>query len=133
MGCIGLGWLAASVAVHTVYHFALPRAYQHGEFGVVYPVARGSAPLFVTLGAALLAGEWPGATGLAGVLCLSLGVLALSLRSGAASGYGGSGYALATGAMIACYTVIDGWVRAHPAPRCSMRPCSRWAMAWPRC
>ena len=102
------GWLAASVAVHTVYHFVLPRAYQHGEFGVVYPVARGSAPLFVTLGAALLAGEWPGATGLAGVLCLSLGVLALSLRSGAASGYGGSGYALATGAMIACYTVIDG-------------------------
>ena len=101
-------WLAASVAVHTVYHFVLPRAYQHGEFGVVYPVARGSAPLFVTLGAALLAGEWPGATGLAGVLCLSLGVLALSLRSGAASGYGGSGYALATGAMIACYTVIDG-------------------------
>ena len=48
-------WLAASVAVHTVYHFVLPRAYQHGEFGVVYPVARGSAPLFVTLGAALLA------------------------------------------------------------------------------
>src|SRR5256885_2055083 len=74
-------WLAASVAVHTVYHFVLPRAYQHGEFGVVYPVARGSAPLFVTLGAALLAGEWPGATGLAGVLCLSLGVLALSVRS----------------------------------------------------
>lgn len=35
-------------------------------------------------------------------------MLALSLRSGAASGYGGSGYALATGAMIACYTVIDG-------------------------
>jgi drug/metabolite transporter (DMT)-like permease len=92
-------WLAASVAVHTAYHFVLPRAYQHGEFGVVYPVARG---------AALLAGESPGLAGLAGVLCLSLGVLALSVRSGAASGFRGSGYALATGAMIACYTVIDG-------------------------
>ncbi|MDR0227204.1 MAG: DMT family transporter [Burkholderiaceae bacterium] len=101
-------WLAGSVAVHTLYHFVLPRAYQHGEFGVVYPVARGSAPLFVTLGAALLAGEWPAPLGLVGVLCLSLGVLALSARMGVASGFRGSGYALAAGAMIACYTVIDG-------------------------
>lgn len=91
-------------------------------------------PLFVTLGAALLAGEMPGALGLAGVLCLSLGVLALSVRSGAASGFRGSGYALAAGAMIAGYTVIDGMgARAAGAALVYAALLSRWAMAWPPC
>lgn len=101
-------WLAASVIAHTAYHFVLPRAYQHGEFSLVYPVARGSAPLFVALGAALVAGEWPSSWALAGVLCLSLGVLSLAWRSGVTSGFHGIIYALGAGWMIATYTVLDG-------------------------
>lgn len=103
--------LLASIAIHTLYHFALPLAYQHGDFGMVYPVARGSAPLFVTVAAGLFIGEWPGVGGLWGVACLSLGVLALSLRTGLARHgrqWQGGLYALAAGLLIATYTVIDG-------------------------
>jgi multidrug transporter EmrE-like cation transporter len=49
--------LALAVALHTAYHFALPVAYNHGDLGQVYPIARGAAPLLVTLGAVLFAGE----------------------------------------------------------------------------
>ena len=71
--------LALSIAVHTAYHFALPMAYNHGDMGQVYPIARGSAPLLVMGGAALFAGEWPGTGAVWGVVCLCAGVLSLAL------------------------------------------------------
>ena len=49
--------LALGVLLHTGYHFFLPLAYDHGDLGQVYPIARGSAPLLVALGALFLAGE----------------------------------------------------------------------------
>lgn len=103
--------LALSIAVHTAYHFALPVAYNHGDMGQVYPIARGSAPLMVMLGAAVFAGEWPGVGAVWGVTCLCTGVLSLALiRSGTGSGRAqrkAVGYALLTGVLIAAYTVID--------------------------
>ncbi|CAN7409610.1 DMT family transporter [Acidovorax sp. LjRoot118] len=104
--------LGASIAIHTAYHFALPLAYNHGDLGQVYPIARGSAPVMVMLGGALFAGESPGPGALAGVLCLCAGVLSLALLK-ASAGNGNSssrkavGYALLTGALIAAYTVVD--------------------------
>ncbi len=103
--------LGASIAIHTAYHFALPMAYNHGDLGQVYPIARGSAPVMVMAGGALFANEWPGAGALAGVLCLCAGVLSLALLK-ASAGTGNSsrkavGYALLTGALIAAYTVVD--------------------------
>ncbi|MES2609405.1 MAG: DMT family transporter [Pseudomonadota bacterium] len=102
--------LTLSIAIHTAYHFALPLAYNHGDLGQVYPIARGSAPVMVMLGGALFAGEWPGPGGLVGVLCLCAGVLSLALLK-AGPGNGSSrkavGYALLTGALIAAYTVVD--------------------------
>lgn len=109
--------LGLSIVVHTAYHFALPVAYNHGDMGQVYPIARGSAPLLVMLGAALFAGEWPGSGALWGVTCLCAGVLSLALvRGGSSGGSGGGaratqrkavGYALLTGVLIAAYTVVD--------------------------
>jgi multidrug transporter EmrE-like cation transporter len=49
--------LALTILLHTGYHFFLPVAYDHGDLGQVYPIARGSAPILVTLGAILFAGE----------------------------------------------------------------------------
>ena len=104
--------LLLSIAVHTVYHFMLPLAYAHGDLGQVYPIARGIAPLAVTAGAALFAGEQPAAGGLLGIACLCIGVLALALvgRAGMKDRQGRKavGYALLTGLLIAAYTVIDG-------------------------
>lgn len=106
--------LGTSIAIHTAYHFALPLAYNHGDLGQVYPIARGSAPVMVMLGGALFAGESPGPGALAGVLCLCAGVLSLALlKASAGNGNGNSssrkavGYALLTGALIAAYTVVD--------------------------
>lgn len=104
--------LGASIAIHTAYHFALPLAYNHGDLGQVYPIARGCAPAMVMAGGALFAAELPGPGALVGVLCLCAGVLSLALlKAPAGSGNGSSrkavGYALLTGALIAAYTVVD--------------------------
>ena len=73
----------------------------------VYPVARGSAPLLVTIGAAIFAGELPGMLGLSGIALVSLGIMALALRNTGADAKS-IGAALAAGLFIASYMVADG-------------------------
>jgi drug/metabolite transporter (DMT)-like permease len=101
--------LALSIAIHTAYHFVLPIAYNHGDLGQVYPIARGSAPLLVMGGAAALLGELPGPGQMLGIACLCGGVIALSAgRGGLRGNRKALAYALATGVLIAAYTVVDG-------------------------
>jgi drug/metabolite transporter (DMT)-like permease len=102
--------LAVAIVLHTAYHFALPAAYAHGDFGQVYPIARGSAPLLVTLGAAFFAGEFLGAASVFGVLFLTAGVMALAFdrTSGLARNSRAVLLALLTGTCIAAYTLVDG-------------------------
>src|SRR5882724_3250458 len=45
-------YIAGSALLHVGYNGFLVRAYRRGEFGSAYPIARGSSPLLVTLGAA---------------------------------------------------------------------------------
>jgi drug/metabolite transporter (DMT)-like permease len=99
--------IAASTVLHVGYNNFLVRAYRHGDFGSAYPIARGSSPLLVTLGAALAAGEAPGLRGLAGILLVSAGIISLAFR-GARLPERGILYALATGAFIAAYSLADG-------------------------
>ena len=42
--------LLGSGAIHAAHNVCLARAYEHGDLSVVYPVARGLAPLLVGLG-----------------------------------------------------------------------------------
>lgn len=102
--------LALTILIHTGYHFFLPVAYNHGDLGQVYPVARGVAPILVTLGAFVFAGEHVSQIALIGILCLSVGVMALTLDGGKASRINAKAilFALATGVCIASYTVVDG-------------------------
>lgn len=102
--------LAAAILLHTAYHFVLAAAYDHGDLGQVYPIARGSAPLLVTLGAAAFAGEVINGLPLLGVGFLSVGVLALALDRGTGLGRSPRAVllALGTGACIASYTLVDG-------------------------
>lgn len=100
--------LALSIGIHTVYHFVLPIAYRNGDLGHVYPIARGGAPLLVTLAAFVVAGELPACMAFVGVLCLSAGVLALAFQTHAkARTHRGTFYALLTSVLIASYTVVD--------------------------
>ena len=99
--------IALSSALQIAYCFFIVRAYAHGGLAQVYPLARGSAPLLVTLGAAILAGEKLNASALAGICLVSLGIMALAFeraRLAAASTL----LALASGGFIAAYTVTDG-------------------------
>ncbi len=102
-----LPWLGVSALLHVAYVLLLVLSYRLGEFGQMYPLARGSAPLLVTLIAAVLVREVPRPPELAGVVVVV----------GLASLVGGVPHrrevpavlaALATGATIAVYTVVDG-------------------------
>lgn len=102
--------LALTIVIHTGYHFFLPIAYNHGDLGQVYPIARGVAPILVTLGALVFAGEQVGQMALIGILCLAVGVMALTFDGGKVGKINPKAifFALATGVCIASYTVVDG-------------------------
>jgi drug/metabolite transporter (DMT)-like permease len=102
--------LALAIVLHTAYHFALPVAYEHGDLGQVYPISRGSAPLLVTLGAAVFAGEMMDTVQFFGVIFLSAGVLALTFdrKRGARRSPRAVMFALLTGVTIGAYTLVDG-------------------------
>lgn len=112
LGLAAWGAIGASALIHAVYSLILQRGYRAADFSLVYPLARGSGPLFSVVGAVLLLGEVPGATGLAGIAAILVGILLLSglaevrrsprLRVGVF--WGGL-----TGLSIAAYTVLDGW------------------------
>jgi drug/metabolite transporter (DMT)-like permease len=104
-------WLAASVLLHVGYKLFLIRAYEHGDLSQVYPLARGTAPLVVAVVGALALGEALGVPNMLGVLAIALGVITMSLRGGGNLGAlpaKALGYALATAAFTAGYTLVDG-------------------------
>ena len=102
--------LALTILLHTCYHLFLPLAYNHGDLGQVYPIARGIAPVLVAIGAFVVAGETLGPLSLAGVLCLAVGVISLTFDRNTGLGINRKAvlYALMTGVFIASYTVVDG-------------------------
>jgi drug/metabolite transporter (DMT)-like permease len=99
--------LIGSSVLHVGYNIFLIRAYRSGEFGSAYPIARGSSPLLVALGAAAVAGEAPSALGVAGIILVSGGIISLAFR-GRRLPEAGIFYALGTGLIIAAYSVNDG-------------------------
>lgn len=107
------GWLSASGVVHLVYLVCLIRAFEAADFSAAYPVMRGSAPALASaVSVALFSAHlsWPTALG---VGLVSVGVMAVGL--GRHLGRSSLLWALATGATIAAYTVIDAQgVRAAP-------------------
>jgi drug/metabolite transporter (DMT)-like permease len=100
-------YIAASALLHIGYSLFLVRTYQTGDFGQTYPIARGSSPLLVTIGAALFAGEIPPALSIAGVLLISGGIVSLAFERRHLSS-AALPYALTTGAFIGAYSVTDG-------------------------
>lgn len=96
-------YVAASVAFELAYFALLARAYARSDLSLVYPVARGSAPVLALIGSVVLAGAVLSAAAVAGVLVVAAGVVLVRGASGRAD----VGLALAVGACIAGYTVVD--------------------------
>lgn len=97
------GALLGSAACHLGYGLTLVAAYGRGDLSLVYPVARGSAPLVVALGAAVLLDDRPGAAAVFGIVLVAGGILAVAGRRRA-----GLGWAVVCGLCIAGYTLVDG-------------------------
>ncbi|MFD5451120.1 EamA family transporter [Streptomyces sp. NPDC127100] len=103
-------YLLVSAAVHVAYYTLLMRSFRLGDFGQAYPIARGSAPLLVTVLAAVFAHEVPDGWATAGIAlsCAGLTGVALWGLRGRRPDWAAIGAALATGVTIAVYTVVDG-------------------------
>ena len=99
---------------------ALVRALSRGDLSLVFPVMRGSAPLLTAIAASLALGEHLSPLAIAGLTIASLATIVFALPE---KNFGGSRrvrnsallWALATGACVAIYNVIDAQgVRAAP-------------------
>lgn len=112
------GWLCiiASAVIHAAYFTCMGCAYQRGDLSLVYPLARGSGPLFVPVLAVILLGEEISLVGGIGILFIISGIYCIHLCSFTLAAVlepfralkgGASLYALFTGLAIAFYTLVD--------------------------
>jgi drug/metabolite transporter (DMT)-like permease len=101
-------FLLATGFVHALYELLLVKSYESAAFSAVYPVARGTGPLFVALGALFLLHEPAPWTQVAGIAMVCGGVIAIGLSHRASEGaLKGLAFALGTGLTIGIYTLID--------------------------
>lgn len=103
-------FIGASTLLHTTYNLLLMRGYENGEFGQVYPLARGTSPWLVAIAAAVFAHETLTGPRLLGVVVVSAGLVSLVLAGGRPSRADRPAIvaAVLTGVAIAAYTTVDG-------------------------
>jgi drug/metabolite transporter (DMT)-like permease len=101
-------FLAGSPLLNALYYLLLQRGYRSGDFSLVYPLVRGTAPVLTTIAAVILFDERPAPLALAGIALIVAGVVVLA-------GVGRMNAvprqtlvsALIVGASIAAYTLWD--------------------------
>lgn len=105
-----IGFAVTSAVIHIGYELGLMNSYRLGAFNQTYPIARGTSPLVVAVGAYLLVGEHLGPAALSGVITLAAGLMSLALSSGRLTRQDlpAVGAAALTGLTIASYTIVDG-------------------------
>ncbi len=124
MGVVGVGLLAwtglpiaaswpyalVSGTIHLAYNLLLVRSYQSGEMSVVYPIARGAAPIVSLLLSLAISGDRVSSAELAalGVLIGGLWLVAFGREQRLTTDGKTLFYAFATATFIGIYTVLDG-------------------------
>lgn len=108
------GLLVVSAAVEALYFFSIAKAYNTGDLSLVYPLARGSSPLFLALWSTVFLGEalTPGGIGGMGLIAAGLYVINLPglhawIAPLQALRLPGPRWALLAGLCISLYTAID--------------------------
>ena len=99
-------FVVVTAGLQLLYFGLLATAYRHAEVSVVYPIARGLAPVLVLVLGVTVLGTGVGAAQAVGVCLVGLGVLLVRGLSGATRG-SGAAYGLAVAACIAAYTLVD--------------------------
>lgn len=109
--------------IHCAYKWLQAMAYMHGAYTVVYPVVRGTGPLFTVIGAYFLFGELFTPVQWAGVGVLLVGIYGLaiynlrSLKLDRETMPAALGLAVLTGLFVALYTTYDAYgIRATADP-----------------
>jgi drug/metabolite transporter (DMT)-like permease len=114
---------AGAFVIHCGYKIAQAMTYARGAYTVVYPVVRGTGPLFAVLGAGLIFGEHFTLGQWCGVAVLLGGIYGLALYNwrhlqiGRQTLLPALGLAIVTGLFVALYTTYDAWgIRATADP-----------------
>jgi drug/metabolite transporter (DMT)-like permease len=106
-------YIVGSAALELAYFVLLARAYAGGELSVVYPVARGSAPVVVLAFGAIALSEGVPAGAVVGVLTIAAGVMIVGWPWRPARDLL---FGLAIGVVIAAYTLVDSEAVEHADP-----------------
>jgi drug/metabolite transporter (DMT)-like permease len=102
-------WALASGILHLGYNLFLVRAYRHADLSVIYPIARGAAPLMTLLGSFFLTQDAIGLWMAAAIVMLVLGLMLTGLgQQSLGADPHALYYALGTACWIAAYTLVDG-------------------------
>ncbi len=107
-------FVAVSGTLEVAYFALLAAAYARAPLSVVYPIARGVAPLGVLVFGVIVLGRGTSVAQAAGVLAVVAGVV-LVRGLGAASGAGVL-FGLSIAACIASYTLVDSRGIRHAGP-----------------
>jgi len=108
-------WLIPAIAASALrqcYYLLMAKAYQGGDLSQVYPVARGTAPVLTTILAIPLLGDHMSITSVVALCLIMVGVTVVGLArsaSSVATSFTPLVLALAAGATISCYTMLDAW------------------------
>jgi drug/metabolite transporter (DMT)-like permease len=108
-------YILGSGALELAYIALLAAAYRRFELSLVYPLARGLAPVLALVIVLVVVGASPSAPEVGGVVAVAVGIL---LVRGLRRSVRGSALALTVAASIAGYTVVDryGIRHANAAP-----------------
>lgn len=111
-----LAWtiLIVSAIFETLYYLAMTKAYKTGDLSIVYPLARGTAPLLILVWGLLLLRERPSPGGVSGIGLIIVGLCILNLPSFRAwrdmaskLRQAAPRWALLAGVCISLYTTMD--------------------------
>jgi len=92
------------------YEWCLLSAYRLADYTKVYPIARGTAPIFIAIFSLLLFNVSILKFELAGILVISFGIIILGFQNiKTFKNYSAMAYALGTGLFISGYSITDGY------------------------
>ena len=111
-------YIFISVIFLTGYEWCLLSAYRLEDFTKVYPIARGTSPIFIIILSFFVFGLYVSKFELIGILVISFGIIILSFQKiKTFKNYSALMYALSTGLFISCYSISDGYgARASASP-----------------
>jgi drug/metabolite transporter (DMT)-like permease len=116
VGPAGWACIVATGILHALYFWFMGGAYERGDLSLVYPLSRGSGPLFVPILAIIFLQERLSFAGISGISLVILGIYSIHLKSFSAVSFiepfralrgSASVWALCTGGTIAGYSLVD--------------------------